>query len=180
MPMRPSRWMLLGIVALVQTAILGWMVFERASLIGQGREVLLATEPIDPRSLFRGDYVTLSYAIANASVTPAEPLARPGEVWYATLQKGADGLWTRTALARERPAQFRPVANRGARRTERETDRQWCTACALSHPGAGVSRSGPACPPDQSAVMVTSPKALAPKPSVTRVPSPGVPRSMDW
>lgn len=106
--MQSSRWMILGVVALVQTAILGYMVYDRASLIAGGREILLQTEPVDPRSLFRGDYVILNYAISNVSGLPAEPAARPGELWHVTLQKGADGLWTRAALGRENPASLGP------------------------------------------------------------------------
>jgi uncharacterized membrane-anchored protein len=53
------------IVALLQTAVLGWMIYDRVSLISSGREIILEVVPADPRSLFRGDYVILNYAITR-------------------------------------------------------------------------------------------------------------------
>ncbi len=49
-----------GIIAL-QAAVLGWMVWDNETLLANGREIRLDVEPVDPRSLFRGDYVILSY-----------------------------------------------------------------------------------------------------------------------
>ena len=57
--MRMNTWAALAIVLLVQTGVLGWMVVERMRLLQSGREIVLKTEPVDPRSLFRGDYVSL-------------------------------------------------------------------------------------------------------------------------
>ncbi len=98
-----TRWRALLAVALLQAAVLGWMVWDRASLISQGREILLATDPVDPRSLFRGDYVILNYALANAALPAGAPVARAGDRIHVTLAKGTDGLWSMTALAAEQP-----------------------------------------------------------------------------
>lgn len=54
---------------LAQVLVLGWMAGEREWIVRTGPTVWLRTAPIDPRDLFRGDYVTLGYEI---STIPAE------------------------------------------------------------------------------------------------------------
>ena len=44
--------------------LFGFIAFKEFTL-QTGEEVLLKTRPIDPRDLFRGDYVILSYEISN-------------------------------------------------------------------------------------------------------------------
>lgn len=50
---------------LIQCLILGWMAAEREWIVRTGPSVWLRTAPVDPRDLFRGDYVTLGYEISN-------------------------------------------------------------------------------------------------------------------
>jgi uncharacterized membrane-anchored protein len=56
---------LAAVVALVQTAVLFYMIESRASILRNGRAVVLATAPVDPNDIMRGDYVILSYAISR-------------------------------------------------------------------------------------------------------------------
>jgi uncharacterized membrane-anchored protein len=65
-------WPLLIFVALVQTAALFKIVYDKDSLLKSGREITLPVKPVDPRDIFRGDYVTLGYDISslNASQVP--------------------------------------------------------------------------------------------------------------
>jgi uncharacterized membrane-anchored protein len=83
-------------VALVQTAILGYMIEGRAAILRSGTEVLLKTVPIDPRDLLRGDYVILNYEISTISTTSITG-TRPneGEVakLHVRLKPGSDGIW---------------------------------------------------------------------------------------
>lgn len=92
MTIRRNLWLAVGAVALIQAAVLGWMIFERASLLANGREIVLEVIPVDPRSLFQGDYVTLNYDISRIPAPPGREPVR-GEEVYATLQKGPDGNW---------------------------------------------------------------------------------------
>ena len=48
-----------------QTGILAQMVSAQITLLHSPTEVVLESAPIDPRDLFRGDYVILNYAIAS-------------------------------------------------------------------------------------------------------------------
>ena len=49
---------------LVQVLILAWMAGQREWILRTAPRIWLRTAPIDPRDLFRGDYVTLRYDIA--------------------------------------------------------------------------------------------------------------------
>lgn len=94
-------------IAIVQTAILGYMIEGRASILRSGTDVLLKTAPVDPRDLLRGDYVILTYdisTISTTSITGARP--ETGEVarLNVRLKPGADGFWTVSA------ASFDPLA----------------------------------------------------------------------
>ena len=44
-------------------AVVGIIYFE--GIRSSGTQVILATEPVDPRSLLRGDYVILNYQISD-------------------------------------------------------------------------------------------------------------------
>jgi uncharacterized membrane-anchored protein len=52
---------------LLMTAVIASMIGERVMILAQGREIVVAVEPVDPRDLFRGDYVRLSYGITRIS-----------------------------------------------------------------------------------------------------------------
>ncbi|MCF7674664.1 MAG: GDYXXLXY domain-containing protein [Akkermansiaceae bacterium] len=70
---------------LVQLLVLGWMAGEREWIVRTAPEVWLRTAPVDPRDLFRGDYVTLAYDISNI---PAGKLG-PGLIAYLDDQSAA-------------------------------------------------------------------------------------------
>lgn len=123
----PFRTMLLAFVAvaLVQSAVLGWMVFNRVRLLSHGREIVLPIVPVDPRSLFRGDYVDLAYEITRVPLTafppdlyPPEIADKPGrqsttrsQIVHVTLEQGGDGSWKPVAVS-PRPPQTGGEANR--------------------------------------------------------------------
>lgn len=85
-------------VALLQIGFLSWMIAGRAAILRDGREVLLKVEPVDPRDLFRGDYVQLGYDIST--VPMALVTNRPDGEWldgpavvHVRLAPGDDGFW---------------------------------------------------------------------------------------
>lgn len=83
-------------VALLQTAILGYMIEGRAGILRSGTEVLLKTAPVDPRDLLRGDYVILTYdisTISTTSVTGQKPETGDAERLHVRLKPGTDGYW---------------------------------------------------------------------------------------
>jgi uncharacterized membrane-anchored protein len=60
---RNRRRILLLLCGAFQLALLAAMTAIHAAPLIVGETILLKVEPIDPRDLFRGDYVTLSYVI---------------------------------------------------------------------------------------------------------------------
>lgn len=98
--MTHSRWLIpiALVVALIQIAVLSWSIFSRAAILRDGTEILVRVEPIDPRDLFRGDYVILTYAFSRLPRTLLEgSIDSIPEDMKATahvrLRKGADGIW---------------------------------------------------------------------------------------
>ena len=80
------------VVALVQIGFLSWTIHSRAALLRNGQDVLLRTQPVNPRDLLRGDYVALRYDISRLPVTLVQTeRARDSEVVgtvYVRLRKG--------------------------------------------------------------------------------------------
>ncbi|AOF88233.1 GDYXXLXY domain-containing protein [Sinorhizobium sp. RAC02] len=87
------------VAAALQTAVLGYMVESRASILRSGADIKLKTLPVDPRDLLRGDYVILSYpvsTISKAIVTGEAPKTSGLVRMSVRLKPGTDGLWTAT------------------------------------------------------------------------------------
>ena len=73
------KYILAAVVALIQTGVLGHMIESRASILRHGREVILLTEPVDPRDLMRGDYVILGYPISRIAHTVIQGTPPPSD-----------------------------------------------------------------------------------------------------
>jgi uncharacterized membrane-anchored protein len=107
-PERRNLWLAIAAVALGQAAVLGWMIWDRTSLLANGREVVLEVIPVDPRSLFRGDYVILGYDISRYTLPPGSTPPQRNAPFYVTLRKGTGDSWQAVAGATEAPAQVAP------------------------------------------------------------------------
>lgn len=95
-------------VALVTMLLLGalaGMVAWRQAPLLTGREIVLATEPVDPRSLFRGDYVDLTYTISRLSERemPLPPLTEGETVYVALTADSEEGAWRAAGVMTRRP-----------------------------------------------------------------------------
>lgn len=87
-----NRVLSLGIVAGLQLAALGYMVWDHERRLRSGTDVVLEVIPVDPRSLFQGDYVILGFPISVVKTWyGAEPVV--GQDVFVTVVKGADGVW---------------------------------------------------------------------------------------
>lgn len=100
---RPRRWGLVAAGALM-TLLLAQIVLDRIAILRDGVEVRLATAPVDPRDIFRGDYVILTYDISRL---PLDRLGvddpesyREGETVYVGLEERDSGRWGAAAIAR--------------------------------------------------------------------------------
>lgn len=96
-PFGPT-WLWLAVTAFIQTVALREIVVERQSLLKNGREIILPVVPVDPRDLFRGDYVVLGYTISpikrsDLADAAAFDTVTKGSTVYVTLQPIPDGTW---------------------------------------------------------------------------------------
>ena len=108
MPMLSPR-LALVLAALLQTAVLAWMVIDRTMLIKTGREIVLPIQPVDPRDLFRGQYVRLGYPVSQVPMRLVEgPLPDRNGAFYVTIEQQTDETWRPIRLTRDRPANLGP------------------------------------------------------------------------
>lgn len=87
----PLVWRTLGAI-LILLGALGLIIQGRASILRSGKEVRLRTVPVDPRDLFRGDYVVLNYTISTVDAPQGERRLERGEKVYVVLGPGGDGF----------------------------------------------------------------------------------------
>ena len=94
----------LVLIVILQTLVLVSMVGMKQWTLNTGTPIVLETRPIDPRSLFRGDYVRLNYAINTLRLAelPLDREFKKHERIYALLKK-ADPYWKPISLHHERP-----------------------------------------------------------------------------
>ena len=100
-----TRRNLFILVVALQVLALAGMVLYRERWLAGGTKILLKTQPVDPRDLFRGDYVRLGYEISSLDVgqlKPGETIRRNDPV-HVTLGKGADNTWQPLAFSRTQP-----------------------------------------------------------------------------
>lgn len=92
----------LGVFWLV---ILGGFIGIKEFTVRSGEEVILKTLPVDPRDLFRGDYVVLRYELSriDLSTLPGSPEFVANDSIYAELEKDPLGYGKITKLSKEAP-----------------------------------------------------------------------------
>jgi len=105
--MRRKVALALGAAIALQVIVLAGMVASAAMPLWTGTGVRVATIPVDPRSMFRGNYARLDYAF---STLPEDALdgvreLRAGEIVYVRLELGEDGLHRYAGAYLERPAE---------------------------------------------------------------------------
>ncbi len=88
--------------AVVATQVVGLVAFAgvRQEALTEGREIILQTAPVDPRSLFQGDYAILDYEIAEV---PKRLEGQPaGGAVYVVLAECGD-VWCAAQHTRSKP-----------------------------------------------------------------------------
>lgn len=84
--------------------MIGFAVFTNEQIITTGASTILATRPVDPRDLFRGDYVILRYAIERDSKVVSFIQAGSvvsGENIYVQLGEDEQGVAYVVAVSKE-------------------------------------------------------------------------------
>lgn len=91
------------LAALLLCALILAMVVQRAAILRDGQEVRLEVVPVDPRDLFRGDYVVLGYRIGTVDLPKDTSFAR-GQKVFVTLRPDANNKSRAVAISAEPPA----------------------------------------------------------------------------
>ncbi len=99
-----SRKKIFIATAAMWVCLLGGIIGYYEWTIITGKEVLLKLRPVDPRDLFRGDYVVLNYDISNVSASTVHMGTAPveGVDIYASLDVSS-GLGVVTAIESTKP-----------------------------------------------------------------------------
>ena len=107
--MKPFQKIAFIVVVSCQFLVLGGMIAKQVHLLRTGDVVLLKCQPIDPRSLFSGDYVILSYTISRFTKEQFQQLNHDGEDFkqknsiYVALQAGEESkFWNAAAVSHDR------------------------------------------------------------------------------
>ena len=93
------------IIIAIQTVVLMLMIANKQWTLNTGTPVILETQPVDPRSLFRGDYVRLNYKISRLNLSDlegADDFKRHDKV-FILLEKG-ELYWQPVSLHKEMPS----------------------------------------------------------------------------
>ena len=97
-PRPMTRYFVLLAVA-AQLLVLAWMAGEREWIFRTGQVVYLRTAPVDPRDLFRGDFVRLHYESNSLRpegphpIAAAAPERKRHELMYTRLRPAGEGLY---------------------------------------------------------------------------------------
>jgi len=100
----------------ITVGLLAVVIFQGAVLAGEylnaiyphwtGTEVRLKTVPVDPRSLFRGNYARLRYDISTLSreLYKGQWTLRENELLYVSLIENDEGLFEAIEITLQKPA----------------------------------------------------------------------------
>ncbi|TQI72734.1 putative membrane-anchored protein [Bosea sp. AK1] len=99
----PLVWRALATALLLGLVLLA-LVEQRARILRGGAEIRLRSVPVDPRDLFRGDYVILAYPISTVEADAAgQPAFERGERVYVSLGRDEQGFAKATGVTRDWP-----------------------------------------------------------------------------
>ncbi len=95
----------LSLIVVFQLIILGAEYANAVYPIWTGQEIRLRTTPIDPRSMFRGNYARLQYEISEISGVDInmERVPRNGEIVYIKLKEKEAGIYAYDGAGLEKP-----------------------------------------------------------------------------
>lgn len=99
---RRTLFIAAGVVGALQIGFLASMIAGRAAILRNGQEVLLSVQPVDPRDLLRGDYVTIGYNISSVSTDlfaerPQDERNGRDRHVFVRLRPGEGGIWEAVA-----------------------------------------------------------------------------------
>ena len=120
-PRSKTMWLLAGSVVF-QFVVLTGMVGVSAMPLWTGEEIRVRTIPVDPRSLFRGNYARLRYSFHSFDVESGQDeTIKRGSVVYVSLQPASEGDFYEYAdWSKEKPD--------GEKFLRARVTRYWCSS----------------------------------------------------
>ncbi len=99
------RWKFIFFV-LLQVALLAGIIAYRQYWVATGERILLRTAPVDPRDIFRGDYVNLRYDISTLDLDGlgAKGSFKSNEKVYVLLEENPGGVFSAVSVSRGLPS----------------------------------------------------------------------------
>ncbi len=93
---------------ILQVLVLAYMAGEREYILKTGTIIHLRTAPVDPRDIFRGDYVRLNYDISRIAADTLKDVEnfkeiKKGKKLYVGLKEGPNGLYEMTHAQFQKP-----------------------------------------------------------------------------
>ena len=97
------------VIVVAQVFLLLGLIADREYTLRTGTEVVLETVPIDPRSLFQGDYAILDYVISRL---PSNNLTTVGSTMYVSLRETGE-VWEAWSYTLRKPSDREVVFIKG-------------------------------------------------------------------
>ncbi len=93
------------LLVLIQVVLLIGIVAYRQHWVDTGEKILLKTAPVDPRDIFRGDYVSLRYDISALDLDElgVKEGFKNNEKVYVILEKNPDNTFSARSVSRTLP-----------------------------------------------------------------------------
>lgn len=105
--MRISPKLGLWLTTIIWAGVIAFLWAKNEYELNHGTEIVLKTAPVDPRDLFRGDYVTLHYEISTLNLDSLGQsdlyLGRNSTVFVSLIEK--NGYWEATQAQTKMPKQ---------------------------------------------------------------------------
>ena len=102
--MKPGTKILFIIFVAAQIGVLFFMAGRRELLLRNGTKIILKCEPVDPRSFFSGEYVTLQYTVSTIDeklFTEADFSPKENDTIYVLVAKNEKTqYWTERKVSR--------------------------------------------------------------------------------
>ena len=101
------RWPVL-LAVLLQIGTVAAIVVDKEWILHRGRELVVQTAPIDPRDIFRGDYVRLDYLFSRIPAAQVDPALlhgglRKGERLWLAMRPARGGVMVAARVQKTRP-----------------------------------------------------------------------------
>ena len=90
------------LVAIVQLAIPGKMIWDKERILITGKDFKFETTPVDPTDPFRGKYITLTY-LENSFEIEDETEWQEGENVFIILENDMNGFAKIKSVSKEKP-----------------------------------------------------------------------------